>query len=99
MALAVRRQVERGVLGEGAARVDVRQRQQAGEVARVQRASLRGVGRAGNGAIAGQDAQRSEERRVGKDWVSTGRSRWSQLRHKNNITNKQCAKHNSTLRT
>src|SRR3546814_10933137 len=61
VALAVGGQVERGVLGEGAARFDVRQRQQAGEVARVQRASWRGVGRAGNGAIARQERARVAE--------------------------------------
>src|SRR3546814_5808569 len=60
VALAVGGQVERGVLGEGAARFDVRQRQQAGEVARVQRAPRRGAWFAVDGAIAGQDAQVEE---------------------------------------
>src|SRR3546814_18418999 len=32
------------------------------------------------------DPRRSEERRVGKEWVSPRRSRWSQYHHKKNNT-------------
>src|SRR3546814_19419274 len=35
------------------------------------------TGLAGGAAAAGGDEDRSEERRVGKEWVSTGRSGWS----------------------
>src|SRR3546814_18791711 len=39
---------------------------------------MAGTGGAGTGALAlGAADQRSEERRVGKEWVSTCRSRWS----------------------
>src|SRR3546814_18751163 len=45
---------------------------------------LRCVGRAITGKIVVRDACRSEERRVGKECVSTCRSRWSPLHTKKN---------------
>src|SRR3546814_21020251 len=38
---------------------------------------LLGIGIGVGGAVAVSGAIRSEERRVGKEWCSTGRSRWS----------------------
>src|SRR3546814_19680850 len=55
-------------------------------VARREGASAVGALGVAGGAVHGQERERSEERRVGEECVSTCRSRWSPYQYKKNMS-------------